>query len=68
MWLFSFNIFPSNKTLYKLWARFIKDHLLLTRDFGVLFSSKSKNTVFPSICFSKTLFPVHKHPPAFYAS
>lgn len=66
-WLFSFmhscNIFFKNKTLYKLWARFIrKRNWLLTRDFlkynFFLFWSKFEMTCFPNEIFYLIFFPL----------
>lgn len=69
-WLFSFmhscNIFFKNKTLYKLWARFIrKRNWLLTRDFlkynFFLFRSKFEMTCFPNEIFYLIFFPLSQH-------
>lgn len=74
-WLFSFmhscNIFFKNKTLYKLWARFIrKRNWLLTRDFlkynFFLFRSKFEMTCFPNEIFYLIFFPLSQHWSAFY--
>lgn len=51
MWLFSFmhscNIFLQTNSVQKLWARFIKAPLLLTREAGGLFSSKIEGGLRP---------------------
>lgn len=68
----SCNIFFKNKTLYKLWARFIrKRSLLLTRDFflNILFFGLNLKLLASQIksVSSHFFFPLNQHPSAFCA-